>query len=75
MEEMIPVELGSPLQRRYLYEEIQHDEDAMVELDLIVKNREYAQLREFAAKQQAAKLFNNKVSPRSFKKGNQCLKR
>jgi hypothetical protein len=45
-----------------------------VSMDVINEVREQAHIREFAAKQRAARRYNSKVTPREMKEGDLVLK-
>jgi hypothetical protein len=45
-----------------------------VSMDVIDEVREQAHIREFAAKQRAARRYNSKVTPREMKEGDLVLK-
>jgi hypothetical protein len=45
-----------------------------VSMDIIDEVREQAHIREFAAKQRAARRYNSKVAPREMKEGDLVLK-
>jgi len=64
---MISVELGELTIRRQLERMDLNSEKLMISLDTISKLREKAQIREQASKAIAARRYNTKVKPRSFR--------
>jgi len=66
---MIPVEVGEPTMRRQLERMDLNNENLMISLDTINELREKAQIREQASKARAARRYNTKVKPRSFRPG------
>ncbi|RDX64827.1 Tf2-9, partial [Mucuna pruriens] len=74
-EAMIPVEIGEPSPRTILLELGRNEEELRANLDLIQEVREIAHIREYAVKARAARRYNRKVVPRSFKARDLVLKK
>ncbi|RDX88228.1 hypothetical protein CR513_30206, partial [Mucuna pruriens] len=72
---MIPVEIGEPSPRTVLFEPSRNEEELRANLDLIQEIREIAHIKEYAVKTKAARRYNQKVIPRSFKEGDLVLKK
>ncbi|RDY13735.1 hypothetical protein CR513_01291, partial [Mucuna pruriens] len=67
IEAVIPVEIGEPSLRTELFEPSANEGELRANLDMIQEVREAAHIREFAIKSRVAKLYNQKVIPRSFR--------
>jgi len=67
---MFPVEIDTPTWRRDNFSE----EGIAVSMDIIDEIREHAHIREFFAKQRAARHYNSRVIPREMKEGDLVLK-
>ncbi|RDY14220.1 pol, partial [Mucuna pruriens] len=74
-EAMIPVEIGEPSPRMTQFEPNRNEEELRANLDLIQEVREIAHIREYAVKTRAARRYNQRVVPRSFKTGDLVLKK
>ncbi|RDX99705.1 hypothetical protein CR513_17212, partial [Mucuna pruriens] len=72
---MIPVEIGEPSPRMTLFEPSRNEEELRTNLDLIQEVREIAHIKEYVVKTRAARKYNQKVVPRSFKTGDLVLKK
>jgi len=68
-EVMISVEIGEPSLRRQTLDLDLNKESLLVGLDLINELRDKCSIREEACKIRAARRYNSKVKPPSFKKG------
>nr|KYP35068.1 Transposon Ty3-I Gag-Pol polyprotein [Cajanus cajan] len=66
---MIPVEVGEPSHRRLTFDETQNVEQLRLDLDLLDETRECAKIQEEACKLRAARLYNSRLKPRSFREG------
>jgi len=66
---MLPVEIGEPSLRREPYDPVQNHQNMTTHIDLLLELREKTQIRNLAAKQQAARKYNANLCPRSFAKG------
>lgn len=71
---MLPVEIDTPTWRREHFSEESNEVGIRCTMDMIDEVREAAHIREFAAKQRAARRYNSKVIPRSMKEGDLVLK-
>ena len=71
---MIPVEIDTPTWRRDTFSEEANEVGMAVSMDVIDEVREQAHIREFAAKQRAARRYNSRVTPREMKEGDLVLK-
>jgi len=66
---MTPVEIGEPLLRRQNYDEDENQESLSTRLDLLIKLREKAQIRDMIAKKKATRNYNFKLQPRNYVRG------
>ena len=71
---MLPVKIDTPTWRRDNFMEEANEIGVKCTMDMIDEIREVAHIREFAAKQRAARRYNSRVIPRSMKAGDLVLK-
>nr|KYP40102.1 Retrovirus-related Pol polyprotein from transposon 17.6 [Cajanus cajan] len=66
---MIPVEVGEPSHRRLTFDTTQNTKALKTNLDLVDEIRKCARVQEEACKVRAARRYNSKLKPRSFREG------
>ncbi|RDX83017.1 hypothetical protein CR513_36116, partial [Mucuna pruriens] len=66
-EAVIPVEIGELSIHTALFEPNENENELRVNLDMLQEVREAAHIREFVIKSRIAKLYNQRVIPRSFR--------
>ncbi|RDX97693.1 Tf2-8, partial [Mucuna pruriens] len=64
---VIPIEIGEPSIRTALFEPKANKNELRANLDMLQEVREAAHIREFVIKSRIAKLYNQRVIPRSFR--------
>jgi len=72
---MLPVEVDTPTLRRDNFMEETNEIGVKCTMDMIDEIREEAHIREFAAKQRAARRYNSRVIPKNMKEGDLVLKK
>jgi hypothetical protein len=71
---MLPVKIDTPTWRRDNFSKEANEIGIRCSMDMIDEIREQAHIREFAAKQRAARRYNSRVIPREMKEGDLVLK-
>nr|KYP74527.1 Transposon Ty3-I Gag-Pol polyprotein [Cajanus cajan] len=66
---MIPVEVGQTSHRRQVFNNEQNNHELATDLDLLDELRDEAQIHAEACKLRAARRYNSRVKPRSFREG------